>query len=352
MSLSIAKPPSPSPQTPAQPEAGTRNVWKILVGSAVALAIFASLAAGVWWYFGGFRGGRTVRVDGAPEVTIDAISKATVDPLFNGVRVIAGRTRLRATNATGGYTMAATYDLAADWYNQTQWRMRGIRDRLLNDQAMAQFVKVTAEQKKQLEQTNTGETIALTDKEKASLTTLIDAWKGAKGEAKESAKVALVTAVLELGRDHYAATLERSRKQADQIAGILTKEQADYFQQQAGRGGAMPAGRGARRPGGPPTTNPTATAGPTTRRGPGGGGPNAAPPAPRMARGATTAPAGRQARTPTTPTTAPAPLRVAAPTTTIPAAQLALPATQPAVASPSPTTSPVPAPGAGRAAVQ
>lgn len=163
-----------------------------------------------------------------------------------------GNAYIRASQNKSAYTITFDYlsSVRQSWVTPAQWELHQLGMRVVDNSALADQLKVTADQKKKLQALSYA--VPITAAERSSLEAMLAEWDKATGAAKDPAGVKLLDAVAKIGTAHLAETKAALTRRVQQIPTILTAQQI----QQARGAGLAPAANRAAVPATRPATRP------------------------------------------------------------------------------------------------
>lgn len=115
-------------------------------------------------------------------------------------------------------------------YTPEQNQLVIMRQRLIQDEAMRDFIKITPDQLTRLRAVPAPEGMKMAPEEKAKLTELFGAYRSAKdAKVQEEAEKALVAALDEVGKKRFEETRQYMVKRVEAIQSALTPDQIKQF---------------------------------------------------------------------------------------------------------------------------
>jgi hypothetical protein len=118
------------------------------------------------------------------------------------------------------------------FYTTEQNQLVIMRQRLLQDQAMRDMIKLTDEQLAKLKGVPPPEGMKMSDDEKKKLTGLFEAYRAAKdGKSQQAAEAAVVAALNEIGTRRFEETKAYMVKRVEAIQTAMTPDQIKQFHQ-------------------------------------------------------------------------------------------------------------------------
>ena len=231
---------------PGSPQQVERPVpaW---VGIAVVLVCLLAGGAFLWWYLreplpsagevisdpgrSANSGGRVVRprqgrvVQANPDADGVKVSNTGGKTIYN-VRADQGKSLMDVDKSASNY---AFHYQRKDLLTPEQRDLAMLRFRVMQDQAVAEALKVTPEQLQKLQAIPRAIQMEVSAGDKQNLINLFNQWDQASGSSKASAEKALVTALKEAGDRSLDATKAKIKERADQITAILSADQIKKF---------------------------------------------------------------------------------------------------------------------------
>jgi len=216
------------------------------VGIAVVVVCLAAGGAFLWWYLReplpgqgevvsdpgrSYNGSRAVVRPRAmrPSQNPDADGVKTVNTggktIYN-VRADQGKSLMDVDKSTSNYVFRYQ---RKDLLTSEQRDLAMLRFRVMQDQAVAEALKVTPEQMQKWQAIPRAIQMELSDSDKQNLINLFNQCDSASGSSKASAEKSLVTALKETGDRSLDATKAKIKERADQITAILTADQIKKF---------------------------------------------------------------------------------------------------------------------------
>jgi hypothetical protein len=126
-------------------------------------------------------------------------------------------------------------------YTPEQNQLVIMRQRLLQDEAMREFIKVAPDQLAKLKNVPAPEGMKMGADEKKKLDELFQAYRNAKdSKAQEAAEKSLVSALDEVGKKRFEETKAYMVKRVEAIQSALTPDQIKLFNEGANRAAAAP----------------------------------------------------------------------------------------------------------------
>jgi hypothetical protein len=125
-------------------------------------------------------------------------------------------------------------------YTPEQNQLVIMRQRLMQDDAMREFIKVTPEQLAKLRTVPPPEGMKMTPDEKKKLTDLFEAYRAAKeSKAQEVAEKVLVANLDEIGKKRFEETKAYMVKRVEAIQAAITPDQIKLFNDGSTKAGAL-----------------------------------------------------------------------------------------------------------------
>ena len=172
-----------------------------------------------------------------PEGATERTAKKTQDDDTDGIKALTPNRswRVRAGNAYMFVNLSRKNELEISpnyrsIYTPEQNQLVIMRQRLLQDDAMRDFLKVTPDQLAKLRSVPPPEGMKMPPDEKKKLTDLFEAFRSATDSAAQaSAEKAVVAALDEIGKKRFEETKAYMLKRVEAIQSALTPDQINLF---------------------------------------------------------------------------------------------------------------------------